>query len=385
MAIIQALLAAVSRQLGRLLNTAFGWAATLVFGRVPQDRQLFLSALSGAALLWLVVAIGVAFPSAGTFLLAFVPIPKWVDVGLVRLLMLALAVLLPAIVGVASLFLKDPDDRRKGLAAKLKTVAKGYSFTIGLSATFVLMMIAAPILKMKDILRRWTSTHIPIVIEPGDYSEVVSQIRRVLRDNGRRTRRVAATWLLRFPTKVLTWLAGAQVQSLIAEKLAVLRGENFEVMVHPSDLVISGPEAQTMRVHAIVTEHLTLTKAYLTWTKEGHQIEDRIEWLFHEVHSGAMDQSSALAGIKQIEQGLSRVPVSYEEWEILFREALLLERDFLSRAPTSSRWTSKFRDRAEKALEQSKALRTATMAAAALSASAMIKNWLGGSFHGVNH
>src|SRR5262245_704381 len=45
MAVLQAILAAVGRQLGRLLNTAFSWATVLLFGKVSERRQLYLSAI----------------------------------------------------------------------------------------------------------------------------------------------------------------------------------------------------------------------------------------------------------------------------------------------------------------------------------------------------
>jgi len=40
MAIVQALLAALFRSAGKLLNMAFGWATIMLFGRVPRDRQV---------------------------------------------------------------------------------------------------------------------------------------------------------------------------------------------------------------------------------------------------------------------------------------------------------------------------------------------------------
>ena len=33
-------------QLSKLLNTAFGWATTLLFGKVPSDRQIYLSLIN---------------------------------------------------------------------------------------------------------------------------------------------------------------------------------------------------------------------------------------------------------------------------------------------------------------------------------------------------
>src|SRR3954464_9718970 len=86
MAIIQALLTMLFRQMGRVLNTAFGWATTLLFGQVPEKRQTYLSAIALGSGLWLVVVLGIAFPRLGAFLLAFVPLPEWAS-GWVRLVM----------------------------------------------------------------------------------------------------------------------------------------------------------------------------------------------------------------------------------------------------------------------------------------------------------
>ena len=54
MAIVQVVIAGVTRQASRLLNAAFGWATALLFGKVPSDRQIYLSLISFGSVLWLV-------------------------------------------------------------------------------------------------------------------------------------------------------------------------------------------------------------------------------------------------------------------------------------------------------------------------------------------
>src|SRR2546423_315107 len=114
MAIFQAILAMLAKQMGKVLNTAFGWATTLLFGEVPQRRQIYLSVMALGSVLWLAVALGVVFPSLGTFLIAFVPRPSWLSEFWVRMVMLGLAVILPPIVGTVSLFVVDAAARPKG-------------------------------------------------------------------------------------------------------------------------------------------------------------------------------------------------------------------------------------------------------------------------------
>ena len=102
MAIVQALLAMIFRSAGKLLNTTFGWATVLLFGRVPEDRQIYLSGVAFGSVLWLVALVGVAFPAVGSFLVAFVSPPDWVKPW-IRVAMLVAVVLIPAVNGTYTL------------------------------------------------------------------------------------------------------------------------------------------------------------------------------------------------------------------------------------------------------------------------------------------
>ena len=52
--------------------------------------------------------------------------------------------------------------------------------------------------------------------------------------------------MLRLPTKVLTTLAGGAIDDLVADQLTELRSKRLEVLLHPSDMVISGGENQLL-------------------------------------------------------------------------------------------------------------------------------------------
>ena len=243
MAIIQVLLAAVARSAGRILNTAVGWATMLIFGRVPEKRQMYVSVMTFGSLVWIAVIVGIAFPSAGTFLLSFVPLPAWVDRKWVRLAMTIAAAVLPALVGAVSLLLQDPDERPTG-SARLRAVLRGYPFTLGLAVTLLMMCVLAPVMKLQTLVRRWASQHIPVVVESEDYDDVLEQVQRVLAAGGWRTDRRPASWMVRLPTRVLTLLAGRTLDAYVAKQLTTLRAEQFEVVLHPSDLVLSGEEGR---------------------------------------------------------------------------------------------------------------------------------------------
>ena len=329
MVVIQALLAMVFRSAGRLLNTAFGWATIMLFGRVPQDRQIYLSLVSFGSVIWLITVLGIAFPWVGTFLLSFVPLPEWVDKTWVRLAMLAAALVIPAIVGVLATRLVDPEDRPGGAGATVKLILRGYPYTVGLSLTLILMTLFAPVIKVRDLLRRWTTQHVPVMVEPDDYPAVVDDVEAALRAGGIETQRGRPSWMLRFPTRLLGWFAGSAVGDLVAEELTRLHTSDGEILLHPSDMVVSGRAAAASRMRAIVAEHLTFTRAYLTWDKEANEIEDALR----RVWDGLADSSGvdALARLRALEARMRHLTLPYEEWEVLFRQKLQVERAALRR------------------------------------------------------
>lgn len=332
MALLQGLFAAIFRSLGKILNTAFGWATTLLFGKVPARKQIYLSAASLGSLAWLLAVLGIASPRIAAFLLAFVTLPDWFNDNLIRLIMLGVAALVPPIVGVLSILMVDPEDRPQGFGGKAFAILRGYPYTIGLSLTFLLMMLFAPIMKVGALVKRWTQQHVPIVVESEDYETVVTDLEAALEEGGVETRREPATWLVRFPTKVLTFFAGRTLARFVASELVTLRGKDLEVLLHPSDLIIRGREKVVAHVRAVLAERLTFTEAYFTYEKEAHAIEDRLR----DLHQGMVERGergvfdrSAFAALEKIEADLRRLELPFEEWEVLFREKLQVERMLL--------------------------------------------------------
>lgn len=331
MAILQAVLALLLRSAGRLLNTAFGWATTMLFGKVPQDRQVYLSVVAFGSIVWVVAVLGVVFPSFATFLLAFVPLPAWVDRTWVRLAMLAAAAIVPLVVGVVSTRMLAPEQRPVGAAANVVAALKGYPYTMALALTLVLMTLLAPVVKIRTMLKRWSTRHVPVVVDAEHYLEVVADVEQALDRGGFEVERHQASWMLRLPTKVLTTLAGGAVD-LVADRLTALRSDRLEVLLHPSDLVISGGERDAARANAIVAEQLAFTPAYMTWSKEANEIEDRLRkvWVTLRQQADRPGMLNRLADrLAAVEHDLRTLELPYEEWEVLFREKLMVERGLL--------------------------------------------------------
>jgi hypothetical protein len=330
MLLLQALLTALLHSVGRILNLAFGWATVLFFGKVPGNRQTALSVMAFGSVLWLTLALGIAFPRLGAFLLTFNPLSSRIDEASVRALMLILALILPAVIGLLALFVVGTG-RPYGVRSIARTILRGYPYTLGLSTTLVLMIVFAPVLRLRDLLRRWDSAHVPMIVEPKNYLEVVAAIQQILQQGGHATRQAPPGLLLRVPTIVFTFFARAAADRLVAGQLVILKSPQIEVLLHPSDLVISGREADVGRTRAILTEHLTFTKAYQTWSLDGNRLEDRLVDIWRRHNQGGRGETlECLKQLEAIDKDAKQAVISYEEWEVLFREKLVVERQLLS-------------------------------------------------------
>lgn len=167
MAILQAIAGFIGRSLGKILNTVFGWATIMLFGKVPSNRQIYLTIMAFGSVLWLIALVGTVFPSAGTFLISFIPLPSWVDQNLVRLAMLAAVIILPLVVGLGSLLVVERHllAEEAGVAGKPGGLAAarhdGNGATRGRADTRVALFAPAMLMAVLLVAATfaWRSTH----------------------------------------------------------------------------------------------------------------------------------------------------------------------------------------------------------------------------------
>jgi hypothetical protein len=232
-------------------------------------------------------------------------------------------VLIPLVVGVISLLMLEPGEHPQGILSKGRDVLKGYPYTLGLALTLVLMTILVPFIKLRVIMKQWSSQHMPVLVEADDYLKVVDQIECTLDERGWSTQRQQASWMLRFPTRLLTFFASGAIDDLVAKNLTVLRASSLKVVLHPADLLINGEKEDVVHARAAITEQLTFSEAHLTWTKEANELEEQLNDLWHQIR-GTKGKSywPSAAGLQEIDRELGRLEVPYEEWEVLFRRRL---------------------------------------------------------------
>jgi hypothetical protein len=307
---LTALVAYLGRQIGRVLSAVFSWATTVLFGQVPKDKQLVLSVMAGAALVWPVLLVGILVPSFATFLLAFVTIPDWAE-PYVRPVLIAAAVALP--LGIGALTTRLPTMRREARGRSLaRTLLSGFPTAIALFVVLVWMMVVAPIGRIRAATKRWESAHVALAIKPNGYPTVVRDLSRALRaaDIEVVTRR--APWPYEVPGRVLAVFGGPGVAELVPRQLTMFSGRGLEIVIHPVDLAMQGRKRVVAKARAALVRELTFTEAYQTWSRGAQLIEDELALA-----------ARGRADLDAVARKLEVADLDFEEWEILYR--LLLQ------------------------------------------------------------
>jgi hypothetical protein len=231
MALIASLLAFAGRFVGKVLTTTLGWASILLFGRIPQDRQVWLAVLGFGSLAWVAAVIGILVPDLGAILLAAVPLPDWVPDWIVRLVMLAVAVALPAVLGGVTLLLSDPEDRPKGRDL-LVQLARGYLIVPTLAVSLVVLAVAGTVRKLVALSKRLEDAHLPMVVRPGRYDALVARLEATLDDGGMAATRAPGSTILAIPARILAKVAGQGIGRLVPDRLVELRARDVTRDAH---------------------------------------------------------------------------------------------------------------------------------------------------------
>jgi hypothetical protein len=332
MAILAALIALGSRFATKILTTALGWATTLLFGRVPASRQIALLAITFGSVIWAVLVVGVIVPDVGTFLLLFVPSQDFVPELVIRAAMLIGALVVPGVVGFLILWLSPAADRRE--KAAIASVLRGYPVTALLAALLVFLAGLAIYRKAWSLARRWTDAHVPLVVEPGHYEDVARDLDDALSQAGLDVTPRPAPSVMSRPAQWLARVAGRESAALVPDHMVQLHGPDLDVLVYPMDLLISGQPSHVMRARAAMASRLTTSAAHLTVSAEAQGIEDRLTRLARGATSNGepMFDDATADDLAAIDHLLATVEIPYDEWEVLYRQRLQVERDLRARA-----------------------------------------------------
>jgi hypothetical protein len=256
--------------------------------------------------------------------------------------MLIGALIVPAVVGVATLFVLDPASRPRGRAL-VEQVVRGYLLCPALAITLVILAGVGIVRFVHHRAIGWVDAHVPIVVHPGGYERVVADLERALDDAGLAVDRRPAPLALAVPGRLLGRIAGPAIRALVPDRPVDLVGRDLEIGLYPSDISIGGKRAVVARARAAIATRLTSTAASMTTTAEPQEVEALLARLTRSRVAGAgpgaaaaSDPAAAGDILADVDRRLAQLDVSHDEWEILYRQRLQVERDLLAgRAPGS--------------------------------------------------
>lgn len=321
MAIIGSVFAMAGRFAGRVLNSILGWATLLLFGKVEGRKQSMLLVIALGSLAWVLTLIGILVPEIGAFLLAFVPIPDSVDDNWVRLGMLALALIIPLLIGAAAIYVAEPGYRPTG-AGLVTGVLRGYPFTVVLAVTIVTLGGVSLVRKVRSLSKRWEDAHVPVIVKPGGHDRVLDDLHRVLDAADLPVTVHPAPAIVSLPPRLLDKVAGRELGGLVPDRVMMLTGSDLEVLVYPSDVAISGTKIATARARAAIAAELTTSPAYMTTSAESQRIEDAIAEL---ARTDGLSDEARQQQLRELDGRIARLAVPFDEWETVFRQRLQAE------------------------------------------------------------
>jgi len=171
--------------------------------------------------------------------------------------------------------------------------------------------------------------HIPLVTDVDSYEAVAAEVAKTLTAQGFAVAAAPPPWWMTAPSRLLLWVDSTSFRAYVPRRFAYYRGEQLEAALYPNGLLLRGREQDAAWAHGMLVEALTATPALQTFDPGAQDIEKQIRrvWQVFRQQPEAHRNSSALtARLEEIGDEIRRLPVAYDEWQIVYRQALQLGR-----------------------------------------------------------
>lgn len=318
-AILSALLSFLLKQIGKVLQAVFGWSITALFGRLPQAKQTAVSGALVLSVVWPVFVVGLVFPAAAAWVVAFLPLEKWLGRAALRIVWCIFAVITPAIVG---LIVRWVAHTKKG--GVLSAMIQGYPVALGFAAAFVITVVTVPIVKLASIWRRWSDEHVFVQPRNNRYDQALHELAEACVMAGVKPEVCDVPLSMALSTKVIRFFARGAVAPMVTQDPKMLRAENLELYLYPADLLIRGDKHKAAHVRAMMTRTKLERDAYLVAAPRAQNVQDEIctVWSTAEKTGG-----NAKSQLDEIRHWLDTRDITFEDWSTLERITRHVERE----------------------------------------------------------
>ena len=318
-AILSALFSLLLKQIGKILQAVFGWSITALFGRLPATKQTAVTVALVLSVVWPVFLVGLVFPDAAAWIVAFLPLQKWMSATALRILWCVFSVITPAIVGLITHWVVRTKKGGVGSA-----MLHGYPLAIGFAAAFLITVVTVPIVKLVSLWRRWSDEH--VFVQPRDhrYDAVLHELGEACVAAGvvPEVRDVPPSMAL--STKVIRFFARGAVAPMVEESPKMLRASGLELYLYPADLLIRGEKTKAAHVRAMMTRTKLERDAYLVSSPKAQNVQDEICDVWDAMQKNGGDAKTRMHAIRH---ELDTADVTFEEWSTLERISRHVERE----------------------------------------------------------
>jgi len=325
MAILQALLALITRSIGKILNAVFGWAVHALFGQTSPKDQTMLSAIVAAAVAWPLLALGVAAPKVAALALAFVPLPHSVPSWVVRIVWLTLAFTVPLALGIAIAARGRVEGKPEPL---IKRLLRGFPLTLGLALAFLIMFVSVPVLRLVAIVRRRKTADVPLITDAAAYHQVAALVINTLNAHGFQLVRAEPGWWVKAPTRLLAWFGGHAFNAMVPQNVEYYRADGLSISFYTSGVLLEGKGKKLTWAHGLIEETAVHSDGLQTFSPESQKIERQLRrlWKVFDTDRAAHAGSSILLSrLAELTTELGDLDVEYNEWQVVYRQLIQLD------------------------------------------------------------
>jgi uncharacterized membrane protein YqjE len=329
-AIFSVLLSFIGKKIGTIVQAIFGWSVTALFGRLPKKKQMAVTVALILSIAWPIFLLGLFLPGVSGWLLAILPLEKWLGATVLRIVWAALALFAPPIVGLLTHWAAP--SRKVGAA---KSMLWGYPLALGYFLSFVITVVTVPVVKVASILKGWTDTHVYVQPREGQYNDVLRELCEACARAGLLPEVEDPPTRMMLATKVLKKLAKGMVSPIVAEEIKVVRAKNVEMYLYPADLLIRGKEQEVALVRAMMMRTDLDADAYLVGSEKGQCIQDELGRLIDVIRSHEQDGEhagrTATSRLIAIWHEMNESKLPFDEWVLLESIARRVERRIAER------------------------------------------------------
>jgi hypothetical protein len=302
-----------------------GWAVAALFGRTTRRGRALFPVITGAAIAWPILLIGIVVPKPAVQMIALVPLPDWIPSMDVRFVWLGLALLIPLAVGSTVTWIVGPQPGRSFVLR----VLRGFPLTIGLATAFAIIFLSVPVMRIVSMLRRESSADVPLIMDAAAYQDVATMVVGVLRRHGFTVQASRPAWWVTTPIRLLARMGGPALGSHLPGRLEHFETGDLTITLYPSGVVLRGKRERLSWAHGLIAEAVVYTDGLQTSDARAQALEERLRPLWKQ-HNERLPDGLGVAElsteIEPIATELKNLQVDWDDWQILYRQILQLDR-----------------------------------------------------------